>query len=467
MSFITYLESRDSAIAYDSCSLLCEIFNVKKESGRRIEFIGSKKWLIKEIDGISAVFNRMAALLDAPPIELMKKHFQKEAPLSAHNSFYLHLYGMAHVIENFIIERKEIPRLEDQQYILNTILGHQLFLNVIEQICLMNSLPLVYQVTYTFYEAMYHIFSSIIMTNDNSAYLKRQINILKTTMIFFRQFHLFYTTSYAPLQKLSVNLCSLIIVNSPDCCDLMAKIIPRFVYKKVDPTKKLLMWKPEQWQDLFIASCKNIFSSTELWNEETRRELMAHTKDTINNYLMVKYTEGGDRIAWNYKEFEINYSSQKQKCKIGKYYLNVLLQNAKKPGEEEPNSLAEKITNPVKFWNKLIYAFQGTLETEKQLLILQMLRVVYKEYFQEIGIFRALPYFMNFLLLDSSQILFTPILKLIWTVMKADTVFLQNFNLFIEADGLTKLINVLCRGYNQKKKEKQSQKILRSMVINF
>lgn len=63
-----------------------------------------------------------------------------------------------------------------------------------------------------------------------------------------------------------------------------------------------------------------------IWNHKTREELRTALENEIRAFSTDKDLSGGMLIAWNHREFEVQYQCLSDEVKIGDYYLRLLLE---------------------------------------------------------------------------------------------------------------------------------------------
>lgn len=63
-----------------------------------------------------------------------------------------------------------------------------------------------------------------------------------------------------------------------------------------------------------------------IWNHKTREELRTALENEIRAFSSDKDLAGGTLIAWNHREFEVQYQCLSDEVKIGDYYLRLLLE---------------------------------------------------------------------------------------------------------------------------------------------
>ncbi|XP_046608377.1 dnaJ homolog subfamily C member 13 isoform X1 [Neodiprion virginianus] len=126
-----------------------------------------------------------------------------------------------------------------------------------------------------------------------------------------------------------------------------------------------------------------------IWNHKTREELRTALENEIRAFSSDKDLSGGTLIAWNHREFEVQYHSLSDEVKIGDYYLRLLLEK-----EDSPDS---PIRKSYEFFNDLYHRFLLTTKIEMKCLCLQAMTIVYGRYFEDIGPFSDTKYIVGML----------------------------------------------------------------------
>ncbi|XP_066599154.1 dnaJ homolog subfamily C member 13 isoform X2 [Prorops nasuta] len=125
-----------------------------------------------------------------------------------------------------------------------------------------------------------------------------------------------------------------------------------------------------------------------IWNHKTREELRTALENEIRAFSSDKDLSGGTLIAWNHKEFEVQYQCLSDEVKIGDYYLRLLLER------DSPDS---PIRKSYEFFNDLYHRFLLTTKVEMKCLCLQAMTIVYGRYYEDIGPFSDTKYIVGML----------------------------------------------------------------------
>ncbi|XP_015609793.1 dnaJ homolog subfamily C member 13 isoform X2 [Cephus cinctus] len=126
-----------------------------------------------------------------------------------------------------------------------------------------------------------------------------------------------------------------------------------------------------------------------IWNHKTREELRTALENEIRAFSSDKDLAGGTLIAWNHREFEVQYQCLSDEVKIGDYYLRLLLEK-----EDSPDS---PIRKSYEFFNDLYHRFLLTTKVEMKCLCLQAMAIVYGRYYEDIGPFSDTKYIVGML----------------------------------------------------------------------
>ncbi|XP_011314513.1 dnaJ homolog subfamily C member 13 isoform X2 [Fopius arisanus] len=125
-----------------------------------------------------------------------------------------------------------------------------------------------------------------------------------------------------------------------------------------------------------------------IWNHKTREELRTALENEIRAFTADKDLSGGTLIAWNHREFEVQYQCLSDEVKIGDYYLRLLLE------KDCPDS---PIRKSYEFFNDLYHRFLLTTKVEMKCLCLQAMTIVYGRYYEDIGPFSDTKYIVGML----------------------------------------------------------------------
>ena len=103
-----------------------------------------------------------------------------------------------------------------------------------------------------------------------------------------------------------------------------------------------------------------------------------------------QHSYNSKNLRWNNDEFEVDYPSLRNLCKVGKYYLAVLLNE-----KSLVPYLIEIITNPIQFWEQLGISYHCTQIVEEKVLIIKVMINMYQKHYQMIKQWTCLPYWVK------------------------------------------------------------------------
>ena len=220
-------------------------------------------------------------------------------------------------------------------------------------------------------------FDLLCLAFDRDQFLGKQDFLLHSTILLLKHIQLFlYSESENQLQ-ISRSCLEYQIVGNMVVCSMIKRIFPKFLRRKINNGKGCIEWKIENWREFLNLVRENFDTATEQWNEDCREELYAKFSTVIDNFMIRKIALGENKIIFNAEEFHIKYSNIESKCRIGKYFLNNLI-NFTEAGLPK---LGAPISDPNTFWNDLNNKFTITTKTDQMILIVQAMYAVYQEYF--------------------------------------------------------------------------------------
>ncbi|XP_058807941.1 dnaJ homolog subfamily C member 13 isoform X2 [Phymastichus coffea] len=142
------------------------------------------------------------------------------------------------------------------------------------------------------------------------------------------------------------------------------------------------------WKLFYYKFSQDHALSNLIWNHKTREELRTALENEIRAFTSDRDLSGGTLIAWNHREFEVQYQCLSDEVKIGDYYLRLLLE------KDSPDS---PIRKSYEFFNDLYHRFLLTTKTEMKCLCLQAMTIVYGRYYEDIGPFSDTKYIVGML----------------------------------------------------------------------
>lgn len=213
----------------------------------------------------------------------------------------------------------------------------------------------------------------------------------------------------------------------------------KFLFKKVKTyIQDEESWGQYEWYNFFKLAKLNYKGPASIWNEEMRSELQTgideeitrfketqsehikaiimqprEKKDRYLTHLTHQYTYNGEifssvqHLKWNYQEYSINYSCEKQLCKVWKYYLAELLVEGEFKSQENPNGTKPRLhkdLNPEHvqdLWEHLTMQFipsnPSNMELSTRKLIMKIMVLLYQNYKEKLGTLKTLPFWLRFI----------------------------------------------------------------------
>eukprot|EP00055_Hartaetosiga_balthica_P006980 m.23293 g.23293 ORF g.23293 m.23293 type:complete len:2228 (-) comp5537_c0_seq1:183-6866(-) len=183
--------------------------------------------------------------------------------------------------------------------------------------------------------------------------------------------------------------------------------------------------------DYFYFMFESDHSKSDLiWNFKTREELKECIDNEMRAFLADKDLRGKHVISWNHTEFEIRYETLAEEIKIGDHYLRLLL---------DDDARADKIHNPLQFFNDLYHRFLLTTKTAMKSMCLQAMSVVYEKCSEEVGVFNDTEFIVHMLNTCEDNLERDRLLQFL-NVLLLDK---RNVKLFIDAGGIRCLVDLV------------------------
>ena len=244
--------------------------------------------------------------------------------------------------------------------------------------------------------------------------------LLKKTLIFYAVIRIYFVNDNNDflLTKLCLRLFQILLNQYYEITIPIKNIFPSTLIKNLGAKKDPDKWDKSESEIFFIDILKNYNDDKIIWNKECKDELIKALKELIQEYeesvkfklidMNPSYNETKEKnfktllnivfnpdISDNYKmnpkksmeykplysidylNYKVNYNTLKKEVYILDTYIGKLVEN---------NIDKIKIQKPQKFWKKLIKASVNNSD-EKRLVIIKALKLIYKDYFKDIGNF--------------------------------------------------------------------------------
>ncbi|ELP94462.1 DnaJ domain containing protein, partial [Entamoeba invadens IP1] len=184
-------------------------------------------------------------------------------------------------------------------------------------------------------------------------------------------------------------------------------------------TRQKRMIKQKRNWGMFVFQLHQQHRSADLiWNHQTRQELEEALSSEIRN--LKKDQEEGE-VAWNHREFLVEYKSLDNEVCVDGCYIKCLLENADL-----------KLSDPKDFFDTLYHRCLFETNRELQALAIQAMGVVYTKFSSDIGGFKDIIHIVSMLKATRSVLLRDRLIGLIRSLLKIEI----NARKFIDVGGI-------------------------------
>ena len=162
-----------------------------------------------------------------------------------------------------------------------------------------------------------------------------------------------------------------------------------------------------------------------IWNHQTRQEL----KEALDNEIraLKKDQEEGE-VAWNYREFLVEYKSLNNEVCVDGCFIRCLLENP-----------TITLSDPRDFFDTLYHRCLFETNRELQALAIQAMGIIYDNFAKEIGAFKDMSHIVMMLRTTRSLLLRDRLLALINSLLKVEI----NARIFIDVGGIDLYVELL------------------------
>jgi hypothetical protein len=286
------------------------------------------------------------------------------------------------------------------------------------------------------------------LTYEQEFYLKNLL--LSRTLIFFVMINLFLKSPNEIAQVISLKFLKTFLISHVEATNLMLNLFPSTLFYFVDKKPNPINWLDHEWDNFFKSILRDHNSTQLIWNQICRNEICEFITNLISSYEyftedtslvqalhldaedtekeirdfdyliinqkaeedgLTKYLKMNSRntpftnivspskqtihnlncsfFCLNFKEIKMEYQTLKKHVFVWQYYLKKIINESGRP------NLSQHIEKPKKFWNKLMNEIINTFNDNKIVLIIKTLTLIYKFYFDIIGVFKEYAYFIN------------------------------------------------------------------------
>lgn len=271
------------------------------------------------------------------------------------------------------------------------------------------------------------------LTYEQEFYLKHLI--LSRTLIIFVLLNIYLKSPNELLNQLTLKFLKTFLISHVEATQVINNIFPTTLFYFVDKKPNPINWLDHEWDNFFKAILRDHNSTSLIWNQTCKNELYDYIQSILSNYeyfiednSLIQalnldfddykseavsqialgsqnnlYIENQDDVSaeknskyfnsafycLNYKEIKMEYQTLKRHVFVWQYYLKKLI------NENGVPNLQHQIEKPKKFWKKLISVLINTNNDYKIILIIKTLTLLYKLYYDSIGVFKEFEYFTN------------------------------------------------------------------------
>ncbi|EMD43043.1 Hypothetical protein EHI5A_169700 [Entamoeba histolytica KU27] len=162
-----------------------------------------------------------------------------------------------------------------------------------------------------------------------------------------------------------------------------------------------------------------------IWNHQTREEL----KEAIDNEIrQLKKDQEEGEVAWNYREFIVEYHSLDNEVCVDGCFIKCLLEK----GEIT-------LSDPRDFFDTLYHRCLFETNRELQALAIQSMSVIYRKFNKEIGAFKDISHIVSMLRMTRSLLLRDRLIELLDSLLKVEI----NARTFIDVGGIDLYVDLL------------------------
>lgn len=279
--------------------------------------------------------------------------------------------------------------------------------------------------------------------------------ILTRTLIFLVLLNIYFKSPNDITNILALKFLKSFVISHVEATTLMLNIFPMTLFYYIDKKPNPINWLDHEWDNFFKAILRDHNTTGLIWNQLCRNELFDYINkiieryeyftednsmvlafhlendekekeipsynlykslakdDGASNYLNLNsnttpITSQNERYmreyspnpilnthintsfyCFNYKEIKMEYQTLKKHVFVWQYYLKRIINENGRP------NLSHHIEKPKKFWKKLMNEIIVSSNENKILLIIKTLILLYKFYYELIGVFKEYDYLLR------------------------------------------------------------------------
>ena len=382
--------------------------------------------------------------------------------------------------------------------ILEISTNYQLFQDVISNLTNFDALFLFYKLirceSPLLVQKSIQILVNIIQNLSIEQESQLKSKILNSTILFFAVLLIYLKNKSPSTTSLSLIFLKSILILHVECTNLVLNLFPLTLFYHIQNKPKPINWLGPEWDKFFSSLLKDYSQIKLIWNQTIRNELIDNLENLIANYeqftennnVVLSFAENLDagdtslsienissnkdiisNVSYfflNYKEIKIEYKTLKKEAFVWQYYLRKII------NEKGIPNLYCTIENPKKFWKKLKREILGTSSEHHIILIIKTMILLYKNYYESIGVFKEYEFFIKFYKSISSFDIKCYVIQLFLTTIKLNNkeVKEQNIKQLIELKGIDcfiKFVTEVCNSDSMKSTKELSYDIITAESI--
>ena len=220
--------------------------------------------------------------------------------------------------------------------------------------------------------------------------------LIQKTLIIYEILLIYMTNNDSTIKDISFKLLKNLLISHVEMIKIFQNLFPKTIFEKIQIDPIPFNWINE-WDDFLKIILENFNEAKLVWNEDCRQELIQYLtkifqkydkyiiqidkKDIIsqngNNIFKLQEKLINSNFDINYKSIIMKYNSLEKEVFVMKYYL----QNIIKENQGMPYFNIE-FENPNKLWKNLIMELGLEKSPQKIIIILKVLILLYKNYYQ-------------------------------------------------------------------------------------
>jgi hypothetical protein len=293
--------------------------------------------------------------------------------------------------------------------------------------------------------------------------------ILSRTLIFFVVLNTYVKSPNELVQILTLKFMKTFLISHVETTNLVMNIFPMTLFYYIDKKPNPINWLDHEWDNFFKAIIRDHNTTQVIWNQLCRNELSDYINNLVKSYedftsdttlvqtlhldldekenVILNNTNINEEISnklektysvqslkrdkflnsahfcLNFKEIKVEYQTLKKHAFVWQYYLRRLINESGCP------NLQNNIDKPKKFWGKLMSEIINTYNENKVILIIKTMTLLYKFYYDAIGLFKEYKFFTNLFVSAKNQDIKIIIVQLLMVTLEVEDKEIKHPNL--------------------------------------